>query len=103
MTGASAKARGAQRRQYDDGEGYPSDRRTGGKYGMLSRNRARVDQTPRSLLGCAYPWPRCTNHGKQSINGDGPPATRSFGAGGLILPIALYHGGVQLNEPGSQI
>jgi hypothetical protein len=26
----------------------------GGKYGKLSRNRARVDQTPRFLLGCAY-------------------------------------------------
>jgi hypothetical protein len=26
-----------------------------------------------------------------------------FGAGDLILPIALYHGEVQLNEPDSQI
>ena len=103
MTRASAKARGAQRRQHDGGEGYPSNRRLGGKYDMLSRDRARVDQTLRCLLVCAYPWPRRMNRSKQLINDDGPPAARSFGADGLTLPIALYHGGVQLNEPDSQI
>jgi hypothetical protein len=64
----------------------------GGKYGMLSRDRARVDQTLRYLLVCAYPWPRRTNRSKRSINGDGPPAARSFGAGGLIPNGLLYHG-----------
>jgi hypothetical protein len=77
MTRASAKARGAQRRQLEGGESYPSDRRAGGGgYGKLSRNRARVDPMPRFLLARAYQLTtvhesrRAINH-RRWITGDG--------------------------------